>query len=216
MTNLKLITTEKFGDLDCNFYRNMNDDILLTREQIGTALEYSNPDSALSMIHKRHKDRLDTLSVIAKVKAKDGKFYNSVLYTVDGALLICSLSKQPNSIILAEFIKSISGDDNIRIITTRKETDFISALEQFLLPFKIKGIKQYKILDYRIDYYIPDINVAIEYDENEHVGYTYEQQEKRQQLLENKLDCLFIRLNDQKSDLENIGIVAKEICNFIY
>ena len=33
--NLKLITTEKFGELDCSFYRNMNDDILLTREQIG-------------------------------------------------------------------------------------------------------------------------------------------------------------------------------------
>lgn len=31
MSNLKLITTEKFGDLDCTFYRNMNDDILLTR-----------------------------------------------------------------------------------------------------------------------------------------------------------------------------------------
>ena len=41
MTNLKLITTETFGDLSCNFYRNMNDDILLTREQIGIALEYS-------------------------------------------------------------------------------------------------------------------------------------------------------------------------------
>lgn len=34
MNNLKLITTENFGDLSCNFYRNMNDDILLTREQI--------------------------------------------------------------------------------------------------------------------------------------------------------------------------------------
>lgn len=38
--NLKLITTETFGDLSCNFYHNMNDKILLTREQIGTILEY--------------------------------------------------------------------------------------------------------------------------------------------------------------------------------
>lgn len=43
MTNLKLITTEKFGIIPCNFYRNMNDDILLTREQIGQALEYVDP-----------------------------------------------------------------------------------------------------------------------------------------------------------------------------
>lgn len=58
INNLKLITTEKFGDLDCNFYRNMNDNLLLTREQIGTALEYANPNAALSMIHKRHKKQI--------------------------------------------------------------------------------------------------------------------------------------------------------------
>lgn len=27
--NLKLVTTEKFGDLNCNFYRNMNGDNIL-------------------------------------------------------------------------------------------------------------------------------------------------------------------------------------------
>ena len=55
MKELKLVTTEIFGDLSCNFYRNMNDDILLTREQIGRALEYANPDVALSIIHKNIK-----------------------------------------------------------------------------------------------------------------------------------------------------------------
>lgn len=39
MSILKLITTEKFGDLDCNFYRNMNYDILLAREQISFVME---------------------------------------------------------------------------------------------------------------------------------------------------------------------------------
>ncbi|KSV57776.1 hypothetical protein [Acetivibrio ethanolgignens] len=62
MTNLKLITTETFGDLSCNFYRNMNDDILLTREQIGIALEYSDPMVAIGKIHNRHKNRLDNFS----------------------------------------------------------------------------------------------------------------------------------------------------------
>ncbi len=38
--NLKLIATQTFGDLSCNFYHNMNDEILFTREQIGTILEY--------------------------------------------------------------------------------------------------------------------------------------------------------------------------------
>lgn len=46
MSNLKLVTTENFGNLECNFYRNMNDDILLTREQIGQALEYADPSKS--------------------------------------------------------------------------------------------------------------------------------------------------------------------------
>ena len=47
MANLKLVTTETFGNVPCDFYRNINDDILLTRNQIGTALEYSDPSKAI-------------------------------------------------------------------------------------------------------------------------------------------------------------------------
>ena len=66
MSNLKLITTENFGNISCDFYRNMNDDILLTREQIGSALEYSNPGKAIQQIHLRHKDRLEPLCLRIK------------------------------------------------------------------------------------------------------------------------------------------------------
>ena len=44
----------------------MNDDILLTRNQISTALEYSDPSKAITKIHSRHKDRLDKFSVLTK------------------------------------------------------------------------------------------------------------------------------------------------------
>ena len=95
--NLKLITTETFGDLSCNFYRNMNDDILLTREQIGLALEYKNLDSSLSMIHKRHQDRLDLLSVVTKLLSTDGKEYETMLYTERGVMEICRWSNKPKA-----------------------------------------------------------------------------------------------------------------------
>lgn len=97
MSNLKLITTENFGELQCNFYRNMNDDILLTREQIGSALEYKNPTTALSMIHKRHKDRLDVLSVVHKLLSTDGKEYETILYTERGVMEICRWSNSKNA-----------------------------------------------------------------------------------------------------------------------
>lgn len=61
MSNLTLITTETFNNLPCNFYRNMNDDILLTREQIGQALEYADPIKAIQKIHLKHIEFSDYL-----------------------------------------------------------------------------------------------------------------------------------------------------------
>lgn len=97
MSNLKFVTTENFGDISCDFYRNMNDDILLTREQIGSALEYSHPDIALSKIHNRHKDRLDQFSVLTKLVSTDGKEYNTYLYTQKGVMEICRWSNKPKA-----------------------------------------------------------------------------------------------------------------------
>lgn len=71
--SLKLITTEKFGELDCNFYRNSNDEILLTREQIGTALEYSNPRQAISKIHNKYKDRFEGNSGVTVLDTPSGR-----------------------------------------------------------------------------------------------------------------------------------------------
>ena len=107
MTNLRLITTETFGDLSCNFYRNMNDDILLTREQIGIALEYSDPNVALSKIHKKHKDRLDELSVVTKLESTDGKEYNTTLYSERGIMEICRWSRQPKANIFMDWVWDI-------------------------------------------------------------------------------------------------------------
>lgn len=75
----------------------MNDDILLTREQIGLALEYKNPDSSMSMIHKRHQDRLDPLSVVTKLLSTDGKEYETMLYTQRGVMEICRWSNKPKA-----------------------------------------------------------------------------------------------------------------------
>ena len=107
VNNLKLITTETFGDLSCNFYRNMNDDILLTREQIGTALEYTDPDNALYKIHKRHQDRLDNLSVVSKLSSTDNKSYETILYTQRGIMEICRWSNKPKANLFMDWVWDI-------------------------------------------------------------------------------------------------------------
>lgn len=96
-------------------------------------------------------------------------------------------------------------------VSKRKELKFLDELEKVLSPMKIKGIRQYNVLTYRIDYYIPNFKLAIEYDENNHNYYTYENQELRQMNIEKELKCQFIRLSDSKDNFYNIGIVMAKI-----
>lgn len=102
--NIKLITTETFGELPCNFYRNANDNVLLTREQIGQALEYNNPQKAIDNIHSKHKDRLNELSVTTKLRATDGKYYNTMLYTERGIMEICRWSRQTKANLFMDWV----------------------------------------------------------------------------------------------------------------
>ena len=103
MTNLKLITTETFGDLSCNFYHNMNDDILLTREQIGQALEYSDPMNAIYKIHKRHQDRLDNLSICLS----DGLGHEIYYYNERGIMEICRWSNSKKANLFMDWVWDI-------------------------------------------------------------------------------------------------------------
>lgn len=89
---LKLITTETFGTVPCDFYRNMNDDMLLTRKQIGQALEYKDPMVAIGKIHKRHKYRLDNLSFTTLVNG-----YQVYYYTERGIMEIYRWSNSKKS-----------------------------------------------------------------------------------------------------------------------
>ena len=100
--NLKLITTETFGNVSCDFYRNSNDDLLLTREQIGQALGYANPIKAIQKIHLKHKERLDELSILIKGNQIGGDLTKSeeqerIYYTQRGIMEICRWSRQPKA-----------------------------------------------------------------------------------------------------------------------
>lgn len=112
--NLKLITTEKFGDLNCNFYRNLNDDILLTREQVGQALEYAKPSKAIQSIHLKHKDRLEPLCLRIKLghPQSEGNLTKSeeqeqVYYTERGIMEICRWSRQSKANIFMDWVWDI-------------------------------------------------------------------------------------------------------------
>lgn len=94
---LELVKSEKFGKVECNFYKNESGDVFVTRNQIGRALEYNDPNTAIRKIHDRHKQRLDKFSVQVKMVGTDNKKYNTFVYNAKGIYEICRYSEQPKA-----------------------------------------------------------------------------------------------------------------------
>lgn len=97
MQNLELVKKERFGEVECDFYKNEKGDMFITRNQIGKALEYSDPNTAITKLHKRYKHRLDKFSVHTNMVGTDGKIYNTCIYNARGIYEICRHSEQPKA-----------------------------------------------------------------------------------------------------------------------
>lgn len=130
--------------------------------------------------------------------------------TKDGIYRLISTSNKTTYERKIELLNFFEIEEMVPLLE-RKESLFIERLEEFLSEYNIKGIKQYPTLNYRIDYYIPELKLAIEYDENNHNSYSYEAQEGRQKQIEKELGCKFVRVSDNCSNLKNIAKISKYI-----
>ena len=97
MNNLALIKSENFGTVQCDFWQNEQGDILMTREQIGTALEYAEPRIAIANIHNRNKNRLDKFSAVINLITPQGTRQETTVYKHKGIYEICRFSRQPKA-----------------------------------------------------------------------------------------------------------------------
>lgn len=92
---LNIVKEENFLGTKCDFYKDENNNIYMTREQIGKALQYKNPQKGVDNLHNRNINRLSNFSVTLKLRATDGKQYNTKVYIEKGIYDICRFSKQP-------------------------------------------------------------------------------------------------------------------------
>lgn len=182
----------------------INGEPWLVGKDVAEVLGYKNTRDALS----KHVDDEDK----ASAKIPDGVGNpNKVIINERGVLSLLQRSRLRNTQ-KQKLIKSLNLKEKF-VLTSRKEIEFIDQLEETLKPFNLIGIRQYKINSYKIDYYIPSLNLAIEYDENDHLGYSYEAHEGRQKEIEATLKCRFIRVTDSNTNNFNIGLVLKEMFN---
>ena len=93
---------------------------------------------------------------------------------------------------------------------TRFELSFLDMLEEALTEIGIVGNRQYCVDQYKLDFYIEELKLTIEYDE-EHHSSKIDEDTERQEYIMKKLGCIFIRCNYKDSDIKNVMKVIKYI-----
>ncbi|NHM25959.1 hypothetical protein G7K71_02820 [Desulfofundulus sp. TPOSR] len=93
----RLVKSEPFGTVVCNFYESRNGEVWLTRRQIGEALEYKYPENAIKNIHMRYRERLDKFLRVAQIELPSGGIQKVVLYTWKDVYEICRWSNKPKA-----------------------------------------------------------------------------------------------------------------------
>lgn len=189
--------------------------LLANRKSVkGKLIKYrciENTDFIRDFISPNSKFSKKEIEMMSSQKRSSYGIKNRIILTLECAKIVVQKTRTEKAIKIFKILCTIDGKDFIAFEDKRPELLFIDKLENTLNPFNIKGHRQYSILSYRIDYYIKDLNIAIEYDENDHRSYTYERHELRQALIEKELGCKFIRVSDKYSDEYNIGLVFKNL-----
>ena len=132
--------------------------------------------------------------------------------TLRMAVELCTLEKQSEN--AGRLLDYLIKDIKVLTIHTysRFEISFRDKLINTLKPLniKIETQKSMKENNYRIDFYLPEFNLAIEYDEEQH-KYQQEEDKQREEEIKEVLGCKFIRLDYKQDDCYNVGLVLKEI-----
>ena len=159
------------------------------------------------------KTKLKHLFIKSRYEHSQNKqLYKEYLLTKEGlALYIDNKRKTPQLKELINTYKDFLEYDKVPIVlTTRFEDSFIKQLEETLKPMKLSIIKQYNYKEYKIDAVIKELNLAIEYDEEQHFTRANRLKDKlRQEVIEKEFEV--IRVNYKNSDACNVGIVMKYI-----
>lgn len=103
---MTVITSKPFGALNVDVYQDDKHQYYMTREQIGTALEYTSPVVAIKKIHDRYADRLDALSSITNLVTEVGnhtQMRQTYVYNLRGVMEICRFSRQPKADAFMDF-----------------------------------------------------------------------------------------------------------------
>ena len=161
-----------------------------------------------------------------EVAEKFGKRHDSVLRDIDK--IIKSNNKLKTDFILSNYTNSRGKNYRCYLLTNKAieilETKYIySAMNpRFELKFEnllrslfpsIVILSQYPILNYRIDFFMPDLCIIVEYDEEQH-HYTQKADTKRIDDIKNELNRMLLAGESFYDDNKKTSKLLKDISSF--
>jgi prophage antirepressor-like protein len=105
--NLVKVSSNFFGSTECDFWKNENDDIYMTAEQLGRALEYSDPRISVGNIVTKHdylkdKEFSSVIQAITEVGNREMR-----VFTEDGIYEVLSISKQHKAREFRQWVRGV-------------------------------------------------------------------------------------------------------------
>lgn len=143
---LKLVKQGDFLGTKCDFYVNEENEIFMSRTQIGYALKYKNPSKGIENVHNRNHKRMDKFSVLVRgYQIEGGSKHidpNSdiYMYAERGVYEICRKSAQPIADDFNDWVYDvilsikkngfyISNEKDSKWIGTRQESKEVRKIE---------------------------------------------------------------------------------------
>jgi very-short-patch-repair endonuclease len=184
-----------------------NNNLWVNQKEIAILLDKGTP--CISKHIKEIANGVSVNKINLPSKASDNKTYNVLFYDLELFFNVAVKVRNPD--IVKKVINKIKDIDKLHPINFKfptKEYHFKELLEKSL-----KGIcdfiHQYKLGEYMIDFYFPNIKLAVEYDENNHRWYKNE--DVRETKIKNSdLVNRIIRV-EEGEELEGLNTILKYI-----
>ena len=75
---------------------------------------------------------------------------------------------------------------------------------------------QFPVLDYRVDFYLPEVNLVVEFDENDHkYGKKPEKDKQREKEIQQHLKCRFVRVKEDEPFDISLNRVLKSVFKYL-
>ena len=155
------------------------------------------------------KDRINKVLKNAEISTLE--YDGQTFMNITGLKKMVSMCHSKNKVGFINWLKenNFVQYDEVFATTTSEEV-FMNNLGKILSHMNLSIERQKIDNNYRLDGYISEIDVVIEYDENGHAHYNSEKEHEREMYIKNKYSHI-VRVNDFSDVLDNVGIVINKI-----